>query len=63
MADKVDKGKKRKRHTDVNPSPSKKVAIDDDRKVKISLLDPDKWAPVVGKRMSLQCFLHATDVR
>ena len=48
MADTVDKGKKRKRHTDDSSNPSKMVAIEEDRKIKISLQDGGKWAPIVG---------------
>jgi DNA-directed RNA polymerase I subunit RPA49 len=48
MADTIDKGKKRKRRTDGSSKPSKKVAIEEDRKIKVSLQDGDKWAPVIG---------------
>jgi hypothetical protein len=48
MADTADKGKKRKRHTDGSSKPSKKVAIEEDRKIKISLQDGDEWAPIIG---------------
>jgi DNA-directed RNA polymerase I subunit RPA49 len=50
MADTVDKGKKRKGHTDGSSNPSKKVAIEENRKIKISLQDGDKWAPIIGMR-------------
>jgi len=49
MAEKVDKGKKRKRPTEESSEPSKKVAIDEDKTIKISLHDADRWVPVVGK--------------
>jgi hypothetical protein len=48
MADSVDKGKKRKKHTDGSSRPSKKVAIEGDRKIKISLQAEDQWAPIIG---------------
>lgn len=48
MADTVGKGKKRKRHTDGFLKPSKKAAIDEDRKFRISLQDGDRWAPIIG---------------
>lgn len=49
MADKVDKSTKRKRHGQGSSKPSKKVAIEEDRIIKISQQDPDKWAPIIGK--------------
>jgi DNA-directed RNA polymerase I subunit RPA49 len=48
MADTVDKGKKRKKHTDGSSQPSKKVAIEEDRNIKISLQNGDEWAPIIG---------------
>lgn len=48
MADKIDKGVKRKRHESKTFKPSKKVAIEDDRKIKISFQEAEKWAPIVG---------------
>ena len=48
MADKIDKGVKRKRHESKTFRPSKKVAIEDDRKIKISFQEAEKWAPIVG---------------
>lgn len=48
MADKIEKSKKRKKNADGSSRPSKKVAIEDDRNVKISLKDGDEWSPVIG---------------
>jgi len=48
MADKVEKAKKRKRHTDGSSKPSKRVAIEGDNQVKISIHEVDKWAPIIG---------------
>jgi DNA-directed RNA polymerase I subunit RPA49 len=48
MADKADKGIKRKRQAQGPSKPSKKVAIEEDRNIKISLRDAEKWAPVIG---------------
>ena len=48
MADAVEKGKKRKKNSDGSSRPSKKVITGDDRKVKISLQDGDRWAPIIG---------------
>lgn len=48
MADQIEKSKKRKKNADGSSRPSKKVAIEDDRNVKISLKDGDEWAPVIG---------------
>lgn len=48
MADKADKGVKRKRHGHESSKPSKKVAIAGDRIIKIALQDSEKWAPIIG---------------
>ena len=48
MADKIDKGVKRKRLESKLSKTSKKVAIEDDRKIKISFQEAEKWAPIVG---------------
>lgn len=48
MVDTVDKGKKRKKNSDGSSRPSKKVTIEGDRKVKISVQNGDQWAPIIG---------------
>jgi DNA-directed RNA polymerase I subunit RPA49 len=48
MADKVDKGVKRKRHEHPSSKPSKKVAIEGDRNIKISFQGAEEWAPIIG---------------
>jgi hypothetical protein len=53
MADKSDTGKKRKRHTDSSSKPSKRLAIEDQKQVKISLQKADKWAPIIGMRFHM----------
>jgi DNA-directed RNA polymerase I subunit RPA49 len=52
MADRTEKEKKRKRHPDGTSKPSKRVAIEGDKQVKISLHEADKWAPVIGMYFS-----------
>jgi hypothetical protein len=47
MADKTDKGTKRKRSAKESSKPSKKAAIEDGN-VKISLQDSGQWAPIIG---------------
>jgi DNA-directed RNA polymerase I subunit RPA49 len=54
MAGLVEKGKKRKKHTDGSLRPSKKVAVDGDRNIKISLQKEDKWAPIIGMQTTLK---------
>jgi DNA-directed RNA polymerase I subunit RPA49 len=49
MADKIEKVKKRKRNTDGTSKPSKRVAIEGDKQISVSLQTGDKWAPVIGK--------------
>ncbi|KAE8446108.1 hypothetical protein EG329_012479 [Mollisiaceae sp. DMI_Dod_QoI] len=48
MGDKVEKTKKRKRRADDSSKPSKRVAIDGDNQISLSLLETGKWAPVVA---------------
>jgi hypothetical protein len=48
MADKIEKAKKRKRSTDGSSKSSKRVAIEGDNQVKISVHEVDKWAPIIG---------------
>jgi hypothetical protein len=48
MADKIEMVKKRKRNPDGSAKPSKRVAIEEDKQVKITLHGADKWAPVIG---------------
>ena len=48
MAEYVEKAKKRKRNTDGSTKPSKRVAIEEDKEIRISLSEADQWAPVVG---------------
>lgn len=48
MVDKIEKSKKRKKNADGSSRPSKRVAIEDERNVQISLKDGDEWAPVIG---------------
>jgi DNA-directed RNA polymerase I subunit RPA49 len=53
MAPSVDAGKKRKRHTDGSSKPSKRVAIDDSKEIKLRVQDSDEWAPVIGQQHHL----------
>ncbi|KAJ8064570.1 hypothetical protein OCU04_006899 [Sclerotinia nivalis] len=53
MADNTEKSKKRKKNADGSSRPTKKVAIEGDRNVKISLNDCDEWAPVVASTPGL----------
>ncbi|KUJ19884.1 RNA polymerase I associated factor, A49-like protein [Mollisia scopiformis] len=53
MADKVEKVKKRKRHIDDSSKPSKRVAIDEDKQISVSLLETGKWAPVLASTPGL----------
>jgi len=52
MAEKIDKAKKRKRQAEDTSKPSKKVALDRAKNIKISLPETDKWAPVIGMASS-----------
>lgn len=54
MAEKADKGHKRKRLTDDSSKPSKKVAFEAEKGVKVSFYNADKWAPVIGMSFLLQ---------
>jgi hypothetical protein len=49
MTDKIEKVKKRKRNTEESSTSRKKVALDEDSKIKISVAEADRWLPVVGK--------------
>jgi DNA-directed RNA polymerase I subunit RPA49 len=48
MADSVEKSKKRKRNADGSSKASKKVAIMEDRRIKISVQTGDEWVPIIG---------------
>ena len=49
MADRPEKEKTRKRDKDGPSKPNKRVAIEEvGEQINISLLDSDKWAPVIG---------------
>ena len=48
MADRIEKEKKRKRGRDGSSRPSKRVAIEGDKQINISLLESDRWAPLIG---------------
>ncbi len=48
MAERIHKEKKRKREKDGSSKPSKRVAIEEDQQIKMSLVESDKWAPVIG---------------
>ena len=48
MSDSAEKIKKRKRNTDGSLKPSKRVAIEDDKQIRISVSDTGSWAPVIG---------------
>ena len=54
MEDVDKKVKKRKKHTDGSSRPAKKVAIEEDRKIKISLQKEDEWAPIIGMQTTSQ---------
>jgi len=49
MADRPEKEKKRKREKHGSPQSSKRVAIEADEQIEISLLNSDKWAPIIGR--------------
>ena len=59
MTDAVNKSKKRKKNVDASTRPSKKVVIEDDRKIKISLLNGDQWAPIIGMQHTQQRDLNS----
>lgn len=48
MGDKIEKAKKRKRQDGESSKPSKRVAVDGDKQINISVLESGKWAPVIG---------------
>ena len=48
MSEHIEKVKKRKRNTDDSSKPSKRVAIEEDKEIRISLPEADQWAPVIG---------------
>ncbi|KAG9245310.1 RNA polymerase I associated factor, A49-like protein [Calycina marina] len=48
MAEKIDKGKKRKRASNDFSKPSKKLALDPSKPIKISFPETDKWAPIIA---------------
>ncbi|KAM3068108.1 DNA-directed RNA polymerase I subunit rpa49 [Clarireedia jacksonii] len=48
MGEKMDNDKKRKRDADASSRSSKKVAIEEDRDIKISLQESDAWTPVIA---------------
>lgn len=52
MSNKVEKVKKRKRTTDGSSKPSKRVAIEEDKQVQVSVSEVGKWAPVIGMNVS-----------
>jgi len=53
MTDKGENAKKRKRSHDGSSKPSKRVAIEGDKQVKLTLHEADKWAPVIGTQLYL----------
>ncbi|PQE16479.1 a49-like RNA polymerase i associated factor protein [Rutstroemia sp. NJR-2017a BBW] len=53
MGENTDKNKKRKRDADGSSRSSKKVAIKEDRNIKISLQESDAWAPVIASTPGL----------
>ncbi|TVY62726.1 DNA-directed RNA polymerase I subunit rpa49 [Lachnellula suecica] len=53
MADKVEKVKKRKRNADGSSKPSKRVAVEGDTAVKVSVQDTGKWAPIIASTPGL----------
>ncbi|KAF8865909.1 RNA polymerase I associated factor, A49-like protein [Acephala macrosclerotiorum] len=53
MADKVEKAQKRKRDTEDSSRPSKRVAIDGDKQIKLSLHETGKWAPIIASTPGL----------
>ncbi|KAG9232458.1 RNA polymerase I associated factor, A49-like protein [Amylocarpus encephaloides] len=53
MAENGEKANKRKRNTDGSSNPHKRVAIEGDPKIKISVHPTEKWAPVVASSRGL----------
>jgi hypothetical protein len=58
MAERIHKEKKRKREKDGSSKPSKRVAIEEDKQIKISLVESEKWAPVIGMSSPFRRRLH-----
>jgi DNA-directed RNA polymerase I subunit RPA49 len=50
----MEKVKKRKSEEDGSSRPSKRVAIEEDQQIHVSLLESDGWAPVVGMHSTLR---------
>ncbi len=48
MAQKMEKVKKRKRHTDGPSNPSKRIAIESGKQIKVAFHEAEKWAPIIG---------------
>ncbi|KAE9374433.1 hypothetical protein N431DRAFT_437864 [Stipitochalara longipes BDJ] len=48
MSDRTAKQNKRKREKDASSKPNKRVAIEVDEQINVSLLDSDEWAPVIA---------------
>jgi hypothetical protein len=48
MVEKMEKVKKRKRHTDDPSNPSKRVAIETGKQIKLAFHEAEKWAPIIG---------------
>ena len=44
----MEQGKKRKRYTDVSSKTSKKVVVEEERDVTVSLQETNEWLPFVG---------------
>lgn len=47
----MEKVKKRKRNTDGSSKPSKRIAIEEDKQIRVSVSDAGSWAPVIGMRV------------
>jgi DNA-directed RNA polymerase I subunit RPA49 len=48
MADRIVNEKKRKRERNGPSRPSKRVAVEKDKQIKIALVESQEWAPVIG---------------
>ncbi|KAK2628475.1 hypothetical protein QTJ16_001578 [Diplocarpon rosae] len=53
MSDKIEKAKKRKRITDGSSKPRKRVAIEEDKQLQVSVLEAGKWAPIIASTSGL----------
>ncbi|KAH7393442.1 RNA polymerase I associated factor, A49-like protein [Cadophora sp. MPI-SDFR-AT-0126] len=53
MSDSMEKAKKRKGNPDGSSKPSKRVAIEDDKQIRISVSDAGSWAPVIASTPGL----------